>query len=233
MSKKIDFELLKSCKLFGNIPVENMKNIFNKLHFQVKTYEHNMLIANRNSQCNELLILLSGTVRAEINSFENKTVLIAEIPAIDSLASAFLFGEKNKYPVNIISKKEATVLIVPKTSVIELFKTCPSFLHNFVNRISTRAQYLTEKMNFLSFQTIKSKLSFFILQKSEQQQSDVIKVGITQKAMAEMFGVARQSIVRALKELSEKNIILYKNKNISILKKKELVAMLKYESNLH
>ena len=82
--------------------------------------------------------------------------------------------------------------------------------------ISNRSQFLSEKIKFLNFKTIKGKLAHFILQKAENEKTTII-LDMTQNDLADFFGVARPSVSRALGELEQEGFIEAAGKNIRIL----------------
>ena len=86
--------------------------------------------------------------------------------------------------------------------------------------ISNRSQFLSEKIKFLNFKTIKGKLAQFILQ-AEGGKSEII-LEMTQNDLADYFGVARPSVSRVIGELEQEGIIITKGKTLRILDKKGL-----------
>jgi len=224
---------LSKCKMFKDIPEKELRETFKQIHYQVRSFEKGQYIILRNSPCEELLILISGSVKAEIKNFSDATVKIADIHAPDSLASAFLFGETNKYPVDALAETDVEILWIPKSEVIKMLQINPTFLKNFLDRISTRTQYLTDKMKFLSFQTLKGKLAFFILKTSNELGVDKFKLVKTQQEMSEIFGVTRPSLARTMKQLSEEGLIEIHTKNVKVLNRNALAKYLKYEDRLH
>ena len=97
-------------------------------------------------------------------------------------------------------------------------------LANFLDMISNRSQFLSEKIKFLNFKTIKGKLAQYILQKTEQGTKSV-KLEITQNELADYFGVARPSVARALGDMEEEGLIEANGKNIKILDRQKLVKL--------
>ena len=102
-----------------------------------------------------------------------------------------------------------------------------------LDQISTGTQYLTDKMKFLSFQTIKGKLAYFLVKMASDKKSDEFKINKTQQETAEIFGVTRPSLARTFKQLIDENLISVSAKDIKILNKKGLAKYLKYEDRLH
>jgi CRP-like cAMP-binding protein len=98
-------------------------------------------------------------------------------------------------------------------------------LVNFLDLISNRSQFLSEKIKFLNFKTIKGKLAHYILQKCTKENSFVI-LGMTQNDLADFFGVTRPSVARALGELEAQGYIEAKGRNIKILNRKGLEELI-------
>ncbi len=91
--------------------------------------------------------------------------------------------------------------------------------------ISNRSQFLSEKIKFLNFKTIKNKLAHYILQIAAEKDKTSIVLNMTQNELADFFAVARPSVSRALGELEDEGFIEAAGKNIRILDKKGLAGL--------
>jgi CRP-like cAMP-binding protein len=151
-------------------------------------------------------------------------IKIEDIPAPGALASAFLFGNRKRFPVNVVSVSDGELLIIEKPDFLKLLMRNDIILVNFLDMISNRSQFLSEKIKFLNFKTIKDKLAHYILQKAGKEKSSIL-LDLTQQELAGFFGVARPSVARALGDLEEEGLIEAKGKNIKILNKKGLADL--------
>ncbi len=218
---------LANCELFNGLDDNELDLLFKDLHYQIKNIEKEQYIAYQNTRCNDLLILLKGKVSAEITDFRKNKIQVSEIFAISSIATAFLFGQKSFFPINIVAKEDVVLLKIPKESVLKMLDRNFKFSLNLLDSISGRTQYLMRKMKFLSFQTIKEKLAFFLLKKSDEKKSDTIYIELSQTKLSELFGVARQSLARTIKEISDDGIIKKDKNKITILNREALCKMVK------
>ena len=100
-------------------------------------------------------------------------------------------------------------------------------LSNVMNNISNRAQFLSNKLRFLSFQSIKGKIAHYLLQLSKRTGNDEFILPKSQNELAEMFGVARPSLGRAMRELDKDGIIKAESKNVKIIDKNGLTGFLR------
>ena len=90
-------------------------------------------------------------------------------------------------------------------------------LNNFLDVVSSRSQFLASKIRFLSFKTIRGKLAHYIIQLSNNNMLRVVNLPNAQQEMAELFGVTRPSLSRAIAELEDEGCIKAERRDITIL----------------
>ena len=158
--------------------------------------------------------------------YSGKTVKIEDIEAPRPLAAAFLFGKENKFPVTVTANKKAELLAIPVVEFLKLLQLNTRLLRNYLNSISTRAQFLSQKLNFLSFKTIKEKVAHFLLQQAGDLYHS-FELKNTQQQLAELFGVTRPSLARVLGDMQNENLIKIEKKTVTLLDKERLNSLLK------
>jgi CRP-like cAMP-binding protein len=219
------FQRLTNSPVFKGLEPIAIENLLKNAHYQIKNVHAEQIIAQRDQECSSLIIIINGSVRGEMLDFSGKVLKVEDIHAPRPIAAAFLFGQSNRYPVDVISNEDTTLLIIPKDSVLKLFQQSDVFLKNYLNSISNRAQFLSQRIWFLSFKTIKEKLAQYILNLSKTDNKMVL-LPLTQKELAEYFGVTRPSLARALGELEKDGIIEAKGKEIKITNRNMLIQLL-------
>jgi CRP-like cAMP-binding protein len=95
---------------------------------------------------------------------------------------------------------------------------------NFLDMISNRSQFLSEKIKFLNFKTIRGKMAQYILRLAGDQKNE-IKLDRTQNDLADFFGVARPSVARALGDMEMEGYLEVQGKSIKILNRKGLMDL--------
>ena len=159
--------------------------------------------------------------------YTGKVIKIEDITPPKPLAPAFLFGSNNSYPVNITAVEDVEVLSIPRDRFLIMLQQSEKVLVNFVDIVSSRGQFLSNKIKFLSFTTIKGKLAQYLLDLCSQAGSDSFALMHSQSQLSELFGVARRSIGRAIGELNQDGIISNEGKQVILLQKTRLSALLK------
>ncbi len=218
--------VLSKCPLFKGINPEELNALLKDIHYQIKKYQKGQMIAMSGDKCNALMIMLKGSVKGEMMDPSGKSIKIEDIEPPKPLAIAFIFGEENTCPVNIVANNDVELFRLPKDSMIKLLQKSAIFLNNFMDIISNRAQFLSEKIRFLSFQTIRGKLAHYLLQIVGPVDGEVI-LPKSQEELATMFGVTRPSLGRAIRDMHNDGLIEAKGKSIRILDRKLLIQQLK------
>ena len=91
-----------------------------------------VLIRKEKSWLNrELCVIASsstkGSVRGEMIDYSGRLIKVEDIAAPRAIAPLFLFGEENRYPVEVTANEPTEVIELPKSSVLSLFRKNEQF----------------------------------------------------------------------------------------------------------
>lgn len=218
------FKKLAKANIFNGISADEIPMFLSQGNYTLKRYHKNEVIAYAGEPCDYLIILISGSLRAEMLDFSGKTLKVEDIIAPRAIASGFLFGKNNSFPVNVLVNEDVQILSIPKNSVLDHLKSNEIFLINFLNNISNYIHFLTQRIYFLSFKTIREKIAQYLLNiSSVEKKLIVLPKSITE--LSEYFGVARPSLSRVLGDLEKDGIIIANRREIQILDRKRLIEI--------
>ncbi len=220
----MDYSVLTTSPLFKGLGINDIEIILGEVSHKIKKFKSGTLVSQSGEPVNSLMIVVSGIVKGEMVDYAGRVIKIEDIPAPGALASAFMFGSNNRFPVNVICNTDTEILVINKADFLKLMMNNDRILVNFLNMISNRSQFLSEKIKFLNFKTIKGKLAQYILHKAGTDKN-IIYLDVTQNDLADFFGVARPSVARALGELEEEGLIEAKGKSIRVLNKNGLTNL--------
>lgn len=226
LNHKFLTKVLSHSPLFKGIEVKKLQELLNKITFRQIIYKKNDVIVNASDPCTELMILAQGSVKGEMIDYSGKTIKIEDIHAPKPLAVAFLFGIQNRFPVNVTALEPTEVFRLEKKNVLILMQLEAQFLKNYLNMVCNKAQFLTSKLEFLSFKTIREKLANYLLSNIDKA-TNRVTLTKSQEELADYFGVARQSLLRLFKEFQTNNLINFKRRDIEILDAEGLIKILK------
>lgn len=222
----INYNLLAQCPVFKGIHENETRKLLNEIHFQVKSYSKGDVVAIAGEPVNNLFIILSGSVKGEMIDYSGKTIKIEDIDASRPLATAFLFGKENRFPVTVTANNDVRILAVPVSEFLKLLQKNIRILKNYLNSISSRSQFLSQKLHFLNFKTIREKMAHFLLQQAGENFHS-IELKTTQQQLSELFGVTRPSLARVLSEMQREKLFIIEKKTVTILNRQKLNEILK------
>ena len=191
-------ETLRETVVFNGIDEKTIKNILEKTKYEIKKYSPDESIAFRGDEVKGLYIILKGTLTTEMLTEEGNVIKIEELGSSDVIASAFIFGKKNSFPVDLIAKNEAEILFIERKEFLKILFSKEKILENFLNEVSNKTQLLTSKIwNSFNNKTIKKKFCDYVKKNQKNNLFSIQNLG----ALAEYFGVERPSLSRVLSDL--------------------------------
>ena len=220
-------DILAENYLFRNLEKNEIGRIIRDVHHQVKKCSKGEVIAREGETYDKLMIIVHGSVVGEMMDFEGRVLRVEQRNAPETVATAFIFGKSNRLPVTIIALEETRLLLIPREDLLQLFTQNQTILKNFLDIMANRAQFLSRQLKLLGLNSIKGKISHYLLEQVKKQGSLKIQLPHTQNDLAEMFGVARPSVARALREMNEEKYIISKGKTVEILNKSILSGFLR------
>ncbi|MFR4305608.1 MAG: Crp/Fnr family transcriptional regulator [Bacteroides thetaiotaomicron] len=212
--------------LFRGITPEKLSANLEEISFHTRSYRKGEILALQGDVCNRLVILTKGSVRGEMIDYSGRLIKVEDIAAPRALAPLFLFGEENRFPVEVTANEPTEVIEIPKASVLELFRRNEQFLENYMNLSANYARTLSDKLFFMSFKTIRQKIASYLLRLYKQQQQLQITLDRSQQELSDYFGVSRPSLARELSHMQEDGMIIADRKQITILQKEWLIRLI-------
>ncbi len=212
--------------LFRGITPERLSADLEAISFHARSYKKGEILARQGDVCNRLVILTKGSVRGEMIDYSGRLVKVEDIAAPRALAPLFLFGEENRFPVEVTANEPTEVIELPKSSVLNLFRKNEQFLENYMNLSANYARTLSDKLFFMSFKTIRQKLASYLLRLHKQQQQLHITLDRSQQELSDYFGVSRPSLARELAHMQEDGLLIAERKHITILQKESLIRLI-------
>lgn len=221
----MDYKVLLRSPLFRGMSADEIETTISSVRTRSRKYKSGALVYSSGDPVNAFTFVVDGYVKGEMIDFTGRVIKIEDIKAPGAIAPAFMFGTNNRFPVNVIAVPDTELLIIDKPDFLRLLRENSVILVNFLDMISNRSQFLSDKIRFLNFKTIRSKLAQYILELAGKDKTEV-RLDRTQNDLADYFGVARPSVGRALGDLEELGIIETNGKNIRVLKRNDLASLI-------
>ena len=192
---------------FQDITEEELLSLILAPEHAHRQYKPADFIAIQGEAYRSLFILCSGSVRTQMVSAEGKQLTIETLKAPQLLAPAFVFASENRFPVNIEAKEKCEILIINKNVFLEFLHRHPTVMRNFLQLVSDRTLFLSKKLNAFALQSLKSRILNYL-----RMHGTILN----QQEVAQILGVARPSLARALSELASEGCIRMEEKEMRI-----------------
>jgi CRP-like cAMP-binding protein len=220
----MDYSVIIKSPLFSGMMPEEVMSAVSSAPHRIRRFKAGSIISQSDEPVNSFMLVIDGAVKGEMVDFSGRVIKIEDITAPGAIASAFIFGSRNRFPVNVVAISDTKLMVIDKSDFLKFLKSNDKILANFLDMISNRSQFLSEKIKFLNFKTIRGKLAQYVLQTAGPDRSE-FRLTMTQNELAEYFGVARPSIARVISEIEEEGLIMTKGKYLKILNKKRLTEL--------
>ena len=211
--------------MFNGLETEDINSLINSIPHRIKQFSNKEVLAYSGEKVEKAIILLEGKLQGEMIDFAGNSLKIEEMEPPQMIAAAFLYGPQSIFPVNLSAISEGKMLIIYKNDFTQLLSSDQRVLNNYLNIVSGKAQFLSRKITFLSFKTIKEKIAYYLLQNLKTG-NQVVIINQSQKGLAEMLGVARPSLARTISEMEADQFIKWERNQVTILNLKSLQALL-------
>jgi len=209
-------DMLLEFHQFQDFRAEELKGILDSLRYEVKEYKKDEIIHLQNEQCYSLDLILAGKVTVQ-NIDKNGNILTIDTFAKgDIIGVNLLFSSRNVYPMTVIASSKTLIIRMKKALVLELCRRSQLFMIGLMSSISDKTLILTDKINAISRKTIRQYILDFLKFEQSRQGSNIIKLTLSKKELAERLGVPRSSLGRELFKMREDGLLEYNARTITL-----------------
>lgn len=219
----MNLSILTKIPLFRSVYETELERFFAELKITPTCFRKGEILAMQDEPVNRLIILLTGSVKAEMTDASGRVVKVEDIEAPSPLAILFLFGRENRFPVQAVAREDVTAVVIPRQSVLRMLTMNEVILKNYLDISADFATRLSRKLNLMSFHTIRQKVAVYLLDLSKKQTSDTVLLDRPKSALAAYFGVARPSLEREITRMQQEGLVVAEKRKIMIKNRPELI----------
>ena len=193
-----------------------------------RKYSPGEIVFSEGEPCAGLYVVESGSIRIFKSSAGGREhVLSIEGPG-GSAAELPVFDGGN-YPASVAAIDDATLLFVSKQDIHGLCLAHPEIALKFLRVVGSRLRRLVGIIEELSFTTVRSRLSAYLLRLAQKEGKKVAEgVEVTLPAnnqeLAAQIGTVRELVSRNLSRLQAEGVLSIDGRNVVIRDMKTLEA---------
>lgn len=212
-------EAMKQVDLIKSIKSEEIQLFLNEGSFITTEYGKNNIVHFVGEICSKLEIILSGKVVIERIDESGNLMTIAEFFSGDVLGGNLMFSKNPYYPMTVTAKEATLILEINKDCLFNLFSDNHEFLRSYLEYVSDHTVILGDRIKHYVSRTIRESIVSYLDYECKKQNSNIIKLSMTKKALAERIGVQRTSLSRELAKMREDGLIEFTPVSFSLLRK--------------
>lgn len=196
---------LKDTKLFKGVTEKEIENILENIKYKILKFKKGETIVFRGDEVLGLYVNISGNLYSEMMGDKGDIKKIEDIKENSIIASAFIFGNNKKFPVDLFSRTDSEIFFVEKKEFLKMLHLNEKITENILDEISNKAQFLSAKIwHEVNNKTIGQKLADYILKNVKDGE---IKFKPSLNEVASSFNIARPSLSRVIIEFVDEGIL--------------------------
>ena len=166
---------LAKLPLFYDICPQYLKKLVTDRQIIYHSFYKGVTVHEQHSECHGIDLVLSGKLVAYALSPNGSETIVFEFKNNNIIGANLLFGQVNKYPMNIYCKTDCEIFNIPKSTVLELLKNY-SFVIQFIKSLSLNSQGMNERIAMYTQKTLRENLVDYLSALSTTQNSDTVFV---------------------------------------------------------
>jgi CRP/FNR family cyclic AMP-dependent transcriptional regulator len=188
-----------------------------------RTFEADQVVLMEGEPSAGLFVVQTGWLKSVKGSPQGREQVMRVVGpgevfnAIGALASA-------TNPGTVIALEPATVWILPRDHLLKFLQEYPSLSSMVVQALAGRVQHLMDQVEDLSLRNVEARLARFLLEEAQQGTVER-KRWETQAELASRLGTVPNVLNRALRRLTEDDIIQMDRQHIQILDPAQLARI--------
>lgn len=216
---KKNMELMGQIDLMKSITPQEIESYLIEGSCKITQYKKNNIVHFVGEVCSKLEIILSGKVVIERIDESGNLMTIAEFLGGDVLGGNLMFSKNPYYPMTVTAKEATLILEINKDRLFRLFSDNHEFLSSYLEYVSDHTVILGDRIKHYVNRTIRESIISYLNFESKKQNSSIIKLSMTKKALAERIGVQRTSLSRELAKMREDGLIEFNSVSVTLLNK--------------
>jgi CRP/FNR family transcriptional regulator len=209
----------KYLSFWKHLSTKDQKYALNKI--QLKSFEKGQVIYGGLDDCQGLILVKKGQLRAFILSEGGKEVTLYRLFKGDiCILSASCVLRNITFDIYIQGEKEGEILTLPTDAFMKISEDnieVQKFTNDLTLTRFSDVMWIMEQILFMSFD---KRLALFLLEQSEIENSNSVKM--THEDIAKNMGSAREVVSRMLKYFQNEGYVKTERGSIVILEKKKL-----------
>ena len=226
MEKSEILEKLSKNSLFQGLSKSRIDELLSLCSYSVVSYGKESMLSSEDEPCQSIGFVLDGKASALKSNPSGNHVVVRSMECGDFFGEAMVFSSSHLCPSTIMTSKDSEILYISADDILKLCEIDHVFLRTFLASLSDKIFMLNKKIKMLSYSSVRQRLSCFLLEEMNLNDSKNFMLSKTREELGALLGIARPSISRELSSMVSDGLISIKGKQVAILNPDAMKALL-------
>lgn len=217
------FELLLQLPLFQGLSTEALSALVEKYPFHFLKFGDGEKVVNSGDTVTHARFVVSGSVRLDMPFSRLQVTLSQTLTAPQVLGPDWLFGMTTKSPYDVTALGECGILQITKSDYVTMLQNDKVLLFNILNFLSLRGQRAATSMLDIRQGSVRERLALLVKTFTTRTSSNV-ELTFRQKDLCTLLGTQRNSMQKAMNELTEKELVNFSSNKLEIINLREFIS---------
>ncbi|MDA8085222.1 MAG: Crp/Fnr family transcriptional regulator [Nitrospiraceae bacterium] len=213
---RVDFLQLKSIDLFSSMTDEEISLVSGS--FSLKKFRKNDVILQEQDTNEFMYMILSGKVKVVQVTEDGKETIIAFHKSGDFFGEMSLIDGKT-VPATVVAIENSNVAIISKKDFYTLLLVQNKFIVQLLRILCSRLREAYERIQILSFNNAAQRIRMLFIMLAnmygrEEDKGIRLDIKLTHQNIADMTGIARETVTRLVNRAQKDNEIFFEGKVI-------------------
>ena len=156
-------------KLFQGFTKIELEKFLSKAHGNLESFEKGQIVANEESPCTHIGIVISGVIDIQKTYPSGKFITINHLEKGEMFGEVIVFSDKKTFPATLITQSKSQVYFLKKEELMQLNQAYPLLMENFMKILSQKILILNQRVKSLSYHTLRQRIIDYILEIYKKQ----------------------------------------------------------------
>ena len=219
MTEKNKVQHLKNSHLFSSLSEKEIDQISEAMI--LKQFKKNEIILYEDDVNGYIFFILNGRVKAVQTSFDGKESILSIHKSGDVFGEISLIDKKT-VPAMFTAVEETSLAVISNDAFCNLMRDQSKLVEILLQVLCSRLRESWERIQLLNFNNASQRMKTLLLMLSEEYgrkttEGVTLNINLTHQDMADMTGMTRETVTRALDKLrKDGEINVYEKKSIHL-----------------
>lgn len=203
--------LIKDNKLFENMTERQIKQVLHCSKAVALDFYDNQVVFEKDDNIKKMGIVLEGQFNLVSQKYNGTRVIVTTLEKSEIFGEALAFSTMRESPYDLVSSGNSKALIIPYSIFFTMCREMCDFhqalIRNMLTILSDKIVMLNNKMNILNAETLKGRISVYLLSLHKKTNSMIFDMPMKRQELAEFLNVKRPSLSRELSNMQQEGII--------------------------